>query len=82
MWTLCQSIGRHMLESRGGIAGQEPPANTVNPRGNGKIINIASLVSYQGGLTVPAYTASLVLSSLCMMIGLISFVLASTLFSV
>lgn len=27
-------------------------------RGTGKIINIASLLSYQGGLTVPAYAAS------------------------
>lgn len=27
-------------------------------RGSGKIINIASLLSFQGGITVPAYTAS------------------------
>jgi 2-deoxy-D-gluconate 3-dehydrogenase len=27
-------------------------------RGSGKIINIASLLSFQGGVTVPAYTAS------------------------
>jgi 2-deoxy-D-gluconate 3-dehydrogenase len=27
-------------------------------RGNGKIINIASLLSFSGGVTVPAYTAS------------------------
>ena len=27
-------------------------------RGSGKIINIASLLSFQGGLTVPAYAAS------------------------
>lgn len=27
-------------------------------RGHGKIINIASLLSFQGGITVPAYTAS------------------------
>ena len=27
-------------------------------RGNGKIINLASLLSFQGGLTVPAYAAS------------------------
>jgi len=27
-------------------------------RGQGKIINIASMLSYSGGITVPAYTAS------------------------
>jgi 2-deoxy-D-gluconate 3-dehydrogenase len=27
-------------------------------RGRGKIVNIASLLSFQGGITVPAYTAS------------------------
>jgi 2-deoxy-D-gluconate 3-dehydrogenase len=27
-------------------------------QGSGKIINIASLLSFQGGITVPAYTAS------------------------
>ena len=27
-------------------------------QGNGKIVNIASLLSFQGGITVPAYTAS------------------------
>ena len=27
-------------------------------QGKGKIINIASLLSFQGGITVPAYTAS------------------------
>ena len=27
-------------------------------RGSGKIVNIASLLSFQGGITVPAYTAS------------------------
>ncbi|MBD4895130.1 SDR family NAD(P)-dependent oxidoreductase, partial [Xanthomonas citri pv. citri] len=27
-------------------------------RGHGKIINIASLLSFQGGILVPAYTAS------------------------
>ena len=28
------------------------------PNGGGKIVNIASLLSFQGGITVPAYTAS------------------------
>jgi 2-deoxy-D-gluconate 3-dehydrogenase len=27
-------------------------------QGSGKIVNIASLLSFQGGITVPAYTAS------------------------
>jgi 2-deoxy-D-gluconate 3-dehydrogenase len=27
-------------------------------RGNGRVINIASLLSFQGGINVPAYTAS------------------------
>jgi 2-dehydro-3-deoxy-D-gluconate 5-dehydrogenase len=27
-------------------------------RGRGKIVNVASLLSFQGGVTVPAYTAS------------------------
>jgi 2-dehydro-3-deoxy-D-gluconate 5-dehydrogenase len=30
----------------------------MRERGRGKIINIASLLSFQGGITVPAYTAS------------------------
>lgn len=39
-----------MLESRGGVAGQPVPEGGAagNPRGNGKIINISSLVAYQG----------------------------------
>ncbi|KAI5474651.1 2-deoxy-D-gluconate 3-dehydrogenase [Pseudohyphozyma bogoriensis] len=57
VWILARDFGRHMLASRGGVTGEEAPA-TPNPRGNGKIINIASLCSYQGGLTVPAYTAA------------------------
>lgn len=50
-----------MLESRGGVAGEEakPEASAdSNPRGRGKIINVASLLSYQGGIMVPAYTAA------------------------
>ena len=31
---------------------------TMVQRGSGKIINIASLLSFQGGMFVPAYTAS------------------------
>ncbi|KAJ9118954.1 hypothetical protein QFC24_005920 [Naganishia onofrii] len=61
VWIISRDAGRHMLESRGGVSGgpavAEGAANS-NPRGRGKIINIASLVSYQGGLTVPAYAAA------------------------
>lgn len=33
-------------------------ARHMIPQGGGKIVNIASLLSFQGGITVPAYTAS------------------------
>ncbi len=42
VFRLCRAAGRHMLSAGGG----------------GKIINIASLLSFQGGLNVPAYAAS------------------------
>ena len=42
VFRLSQLAGRHMIESERG----------------GKIINIASLLSFQGGITVPAYAAS------------------------
>ena len=42
VFRLCRAAGRHMI-----AAGQ-----------GGKIINIASLLSFQGGLNVPAYAAS------------------------
>jgi 2-dehydro-3-deoxy-D-gluconate 5-dehydrogenase len=41
-WKLSQCIGRALIESRR----------------RGKIINVASLLSFQGGIRVPAYTAS------------------------
>ncbi len=49
-----------MLESRGGVAGEPVPSGGVagNPRGNGKIINISSLVAFQGGVNVVAYAAA------------------------
>ena len=56
VWTLARDFGRHMLSSRGGINGEAAPA-TPNPR-RGKIINVASLCTFQGGLTVPAYAAA------------------------
>lgn len=39
-----------MLQSRGGVAGEPVPEGGAagNSRGNGKIINISSLVAYQG----------------------------------
>ena len=42
VFRLCQLAGRQMIEKGSG----------------GKIINIASLLSFQGGITVPAYAAS------------------------
>lgn len=42
VFRLCQLAGRHMIESERG----------------GKIVNIASLLSFQGGITVPAYAAA------------------------
>lgn len=42
VFRLCRAAGRHMLATGGG----------------GKIINIASLLSFQGGLNVPAYAAA------------------------
>lgn len=74
-WLLTDLPGRHMLETRGGVAGQPVPEGGVagNPRGFGKIINISSLVAFQGkrwrsitrtsltpsgGLNVVAYAAA------------------------
>lgn len=37
-----------MLSSRGGVTGEEAPTE-ANSRGRGKIINVASLLSFQGG---------------------------------
>jgi 2-deoxy-D-gluconate 3-dehydrogenase len=42
VFRLSQLAGKHMIETRRG----------------GKIVNIASLLSFQGGITVPAYAAS------------------------
>ena len=42
VFRLCQLAGKHMIDSERG----------------GKIVNIASLLSFQGGITVPAYAAS------------------------
>jgi len=42
LFRLCRAAGRHMLERGAG----------------GKIVNIASLLSFQGGITVPGYAAA------------------------
>jgi len=42
VFRLCRAAGRHMIEQRSG----------------GKIVNIASMLSFQGGITVPGYAAS------------------------
>ncbi len=42
VFRMCRAAGRHMLERREG----------------GKIINIASLLAFQGGITVPGYSAA------------------------
>jgi 2-deoxy-D-gluconate 3-dehydrogenase len=47
VFTLCRDVGAYML------------TRTPNSSGHrGSIINVASLVSFQGGLTVPAYAAA------------------------
>ena len=43
---LCQAAGRHMIASH------------EQEGGRGKIVNIASMLSFQGGIRVPSYTAS------------------------
>ncbi|HEX7851516.1 MAG TPA: 2-dehydro-3-deoxy-D-gluconate 5-dehydrogenase KduD [Sphingomonas sp.] len=43
---LCQAAGRHMI------------ARHEKEGGGGKIINIASMLTFQGGIRVPSYTAS------------------------
>ena len=48
VFTLCRDVGAHMLKL-------EP--STVTGR-RGSIINYASLLTFQGGLNVPAYAAS------------------------
>jgi len=42
LWKLCQAAGKSFIERRS----------------SGKIVNVASLLAFQGGITVPAYAAS------------------------
>ncbi|CAO2650831.1 Nn.00g091280.m01.CDS01 [Neocucurbitaria sp. VM-36] len=48
VFTLCRDVGAHMLSQ---------PADLPLSR-RGSIINIASLLTFQGGITIPAYAAS------------------------
>lgn len=48
VFQLCRDVGAHMLEQ---------PVYEGSTR-RGSIINMASLLSFQGGITVPAYAAS------------------------
>lgn len=48
VFTLCRDVGAHMLEL--------PVSKTTGRRGS--IINFASLLTFQGGMYVPAYAAS------------------------
>jgi 2-deoxy-D-gluconate 3-dehydrogenase len=48
VFTLCRDVGAHMLHLE--------PSSTTGRRGS--IINFASLLTFQGGFTVPAYAAS------------------------
>lgn len=47
VFTLCREVGAHMLAREPDQYGRR-----------GSIINVASLLSFQGGITVPAYAAS------------------------
>jgi 2-dehydro-3-deoxy-D-gluconate 5-dehydrogenase len=47
VFTLCRDVGKHMLS-------RSPDQH----KRRGSIINVASLLSFQGGITVPAYAAS------------------------
>ena len=47
IFTMCRDVGAHMLQQTPDASGRR-----------GSIINVASLLSFQGGVTVPAYAAS------------------------
>lgn len=55
VFQITRDAGKHMLESRGGVAGAEGKKEW---KSNGKIINVSSLVAFQGGLNVVAYAAA------------------------
>lgn len=56
VFQLSQLAGRDMLARK--AAGGSSGAGSGGPSTAGKIINIASLLSFQGGIRVPAYAAS------------------------
>jgi len=62
VFTLARDVGRHMLQIRAETGADQEPAHSTAKRSRGKIVNIASLLSYQGGFTVPAYAAAKVVS--------------------
>ncbi|KAF2460278.1 hypothetical protein BDY21DRAFT_315446 [Lineolata rhizophorae] len=60
VFTLCRDVGAHMLSRQPaapGSAGGGGGGSSSSQR-RGAIINVASLLSFQGGITVPAYAAS------------------------
>ncbi|TEA12186.1 2-dehydro-3-deoxy-D-gluconate 5-dehydrogenase [Colletotrichum sidae] len=56
VWTLCRDVGAYMLTRAPNPATATATATATVHRGS--IINVASLVSFQGGITVPAYAAA------------------------
>ncbi|WP_042446038.1 2-dehydro-3-deoxy-D-gluconate 5-dehydrogenase KduD [Azospirillum sp. B510] len=52
---LCQAFGRHVFDRQ---ARGQPAEGGGKSEAKGKIINIASMLSFQGGIRVPSYTAS------------------------
>ncbi|KAL4805171.1 hypothetical protein BDV18DRAFT_25487 [Aspergillus unguis] len=50
VFTLCREFGAYILS--------RPESDFAAGKKKGSIINVASLLSYQGGITVPAYAAS------------------------
>ncbi|KAL4797616.1 hypothetical protein BDV19DRAFT_397591 [Aspergillus venezuelensis] len=54
VFTLCREFGAHILS----LPDTDPTSTSAPLKKKGSIINVASLLSYQGGITVPAYAAS------------------------
>ncbi|MCJ1237916.1 hypothetical protein MMC14_005903 [Varicellaria rhodocarpa] len=57
VFTLCRDVGAHMLATPRSSC-ETSPHHHHHRRRCGSIINVASLLSFQGGFTVPAYAAS------------------------
>jgi 2-deoxy-D-gluconate 3-dehydrogenase len=60
VWYLCQAAGQRMLSGEGSSNDDSGRAEKSVFAGSsrGSIVNIASLLSFQGGVTVPGYAAS------------------------